>query len=231
MKSVENPVKSLDPDAALDLSKPPHDAEQSQDSLVSLILKAARSRDSKEVSDVATDSEMKMSENSADQEETNHVDGVNPDLGAKKEDAVVDLSYQTTKQALDNVDSPTTLSRKKLGFSGSSAFAPVRAGGQSIGCIKPKSGPLSSASMVQASDTRASAEGRVIDNVCNKPKLDQSSENTQTDMETDTQTDTETDSLPEQVKKLSETFEEINRLVVLLEKASRSALQDIRRDK
>ena len=224
MKSVEKPMKSLDPDAALDLSKPPHDAQQSQGSLVSLILKAARSRNSKEVSDVATDSEIKVSENSADQEdETNHVDGVNPDLGAKNEEAVIDLSYQTSKQALDNVDSPTTLSRKKLGFSGTSAFAPVRAGGQSIGCIKPKSGPLSSASMVQASDTQVSAEVRVIDNVCNKPTVDQSGVNTQTD--------TETDSLPEQVKKLSETFEEINRLVVLLEKASRSALQDIRRDK
>lgn len=226
MKSLEQPVKSLDPDAALDLSKPTHHAEQSHGSLVSMILKAARSQGNKDVNDVASDSEKSMSEYSAvniAENSANPEDGVNPDHGAEKEGIIVDLSLQTTKQALDNVDSPTTLSRKKLGFSGASAFAPVHSGGQTSGLIKPKSGPLSSASVVQVTHAQASAVVGATDNQCNKQTVEGSSENPQTDRETD--------SLPDQVKKLSEMFEEINRLVVLLEKASRSALQDIRRDK
>ena len=214
VKSSVESRKSHDPDSAIDLSKPSHDAEQSQGSLVSMILKAIGTQDSKDINNDAAVSEKNMSESSPDQE-----NGRNQDVGQldqrqiDAENMVIDLSCQTAKQALDNVDSPTTLSRKKLGHSGVSAFAPVRSGGLLSGCIKPKPGPLSSDSV-----PRTSSSVQTVTENSEKSWLN-------------TQTDSETDSLPVQVEKLSEIFEEINRLVVLLEKASRSALQDIRRDK
>ena len=218
MKSSEEPVKFHDPNAALDLSKTTHDAEQSQGSLVSMILNAARSQDNKQINDGAADNGKKLSVNSANQ-------GQGLD-SAEKESAmaIVDLNIQTVKQALDNVDSPTTLSRKKLGFTGASAFAPVRSGHVS-GCIKPIPGPLLSANEVNALEKQVSAEKSSSDHLGSSKTVEQSGEESLSNAQT------ETESLPDQVQKLFEMFEEINRLVVLLEKASRSALQDIRRDK
>ena len=101
------------------------------------------------------------------------------------------------------IDSPGTISRKNLGFSGSSAFAPVR------------SGVLSERAKSSVTSHSSSATGQTVQ---------------QTDTKS-TEVVKEADSLPDQVNKALEVFTEINRLISLIEKASRSALQDMRSEK
>lgn len=193
----EEQVRPHDPNVALDLTKPPLETDQSQNSLVSMILNAAKSQESKnDTKSGTTDSNQDLGESDTKQD--------SPHVSAVQESVlpIVDSKIQTLKQSVGNTDSPTTLSHKKLGFTGNSAFAPVRSG-HLIECVKPAVGQNLSANEreTQQSDPESSGNTK------------------------------ETDSLSDQVQKMSEMFVEINRLVNLLEKASRSALQDMRRDK
>ena len=188
-------VKPHDPNVALDLSKPPHIAAQSQSSLVSQILSAAMSQDSKNLNGevpVKTQNEAET-DLPVNQSEKNDKESIT--VGDVKEHSLDGNSVK--------MDSPGTISRKNLGFSGNSAFAPV------------KSGVLSESAKSSVTSHSSSATGQTVQ---------------QTDANS-TEVVKESDSLPDQVNKALEVFTEINRLISLIEKASRSALQDMRSEK
>lgn len=110
----------------------------------------------------------------------------------------------------DSVEaSPSTISRQKLGYTGSSAFAPVR-----TSLIKPKSGPLmvgnKSGNVVTISET--------------------SSDGQDTQVSEDKKSD-DTVTLNEQITSLCEIFKEIIRLANILEKASRFSISDLKDEK
>lgn len=111
----------------------------------------------------------------------------------------------------DSVEaSPSTISRQKLGYTGSSAFAPVR-----TSLIKPKSGPLMTGNkrgnVVTLSETSSG------DSLDTQVSEDKKSDDTVT--------------LNEQITSVCEIFKEIIRLANILEKASRFSISDLKDEK
>lgn len=128
---------------------------------------------------------------------------------------------------MDAVDSPGTVSRKKLGFTGNSAFAAVKS-------RKSLNVGTNGDNMVNAETvtcTKNDADVNVED-VKATETADKSSSNYKIN---DTKAEElkkeadvpEADRLPEQVVRVSKSFSEITRVAYLIEKALRSSLKDV----
>ena len=198
-KIVEEKTVPHNSNVPLDLTKPFQDPEPSQGSLVSMILNAAKSQDSKHMTTEEPVQPQSLSDNNPN---------FQSDLGTDENKTFVESRVQDLKTDPNNIDSPNTVSRKKLGFTGSSAFAPVSSGRMSE-CVR-------SNTVGQNSSSAAVLDGQSV-KIMNTKIV---SENNK-----------ECENLPDQMTKVSEMFVEINRVVGLIEKASRSALQDMRREK
>ncbi|XP_033748770.1 coiled-coil domain-containing protein 18-like [Pecten maximus] len=109
--------------------------------------------------------------------------------------------------------SPATISRNKLGFSSSSAFAPVRTG-KSL--IVPQTGPL------ETSDNKSVTPSDKADSVI------QEREDNNTQEEVCQQEEKET--ITQQINTIHEYFTEIIRLANIVEKASRLSIDEVNAD-
>ena len=192
---MEDHDRVLDAGKAIDLSKPSHDTVNSQGSLVSMILNAAKSQDNKTLNS----GEPVKSQNEAE---------MDSNLQPNQSDNNKNSNVEAVDINSNNADSPGTVSRRNLGFTGNSAFAPVKSGSSSE-CLK-------STIIGQNYASATVSNGQGVQEVNAKPTMGD---------------DKDSESLPEQVTKALEMFVEVKRLVSLIEKASRSALQDMRSEK
>ncbi|XP_021364950.1 cingulin-like [Mizuhopecten yessoensis] len=112
--------------------------------------------------------------------------------------------------------SPATISRSKLGFSSSSAFAPVRTG-KSL--IVPQSGPL---------ETNGDESVSPSDNVSGSEQVSNDDGDKQEEVSQEERQEKET--LAQQINTINEYFIEIIRLGNIVEKASRLSIDEVNAD-
>lgn len=173
------------------------DNQQTAPSLVSQILSAAMSTTE------STESNTQHSDESEEKESEKE----NPenDLDTEKP---LPATVQAVKEDSTVVDSPGTQSRRKLGFTGNSAFAPVKTS---------KKLSMPSADIVQIASEEMTSE-----NVQNKPVSE-----SVTIVTEEPKVETKTEKLADQMSNISDMFNEILRVAHLLEKALRSSLSDV----
>lgn len=163
----------------------------------------------------------------------------------KLEEEMSDISEETgvdTSQSDGNIsgisplqnsseDSPATVSRSKLGFSASSAFAPVRT---TRSLIVPQKGPLELAnvnSSVSQSNDVSAPQQEVDSSGGEGPHTGSEGPHTGSERPHTGSEGTTDVTLVNQVSTIDEYFMEIIRLANIIEKASRLSIEEVNADK